>query len=239
MTFEFDRSRKGGLGVDTFYEGEASTAFLYGVPCKFDANGKLSPIAAQTDRPQGIAKYPVTTTATGGETILLQDIGWTDSIWKAYIVPQLNGVTAQTGGSTTSVIVLSDQAYAAGAWIGGQVFIKELNMFATITASTVTTGSGQPMTLSFTTAYTASGGTRVNSGVPPFAALGQVLPKVPDGLTIYATPLGLNVAAAKFDAATLSTISQAIADKTGGYFQVLEVVLSAYSNPYVRGTFTT
>lgn len=236
MSFVFERSRRGGLGVQLQYEGEPSTQFNAGAPCKFGTDGKLTPCSAQTDRPQAVNQASILTTAGGGEAPLVMDIGWTDSIWKAFITPKLNGVTAQTGGSTSTVIVLSDAAYSANDWVGGQVFIKELNMFATITASTSTSGASQNMTLTFTCAYVV--GQKYQSG-PPFAGTGQLLPKVPDGLTIYATPLGLNVAAAKLIATTFDTVSQVIADKTGGYIQIIEVVLSAYANPYVRCIFTT
>lgn len=237
MTMSFHKSRTGGRLLPVEYEMAPSITIANSIPLKFGLDGKLTPISAIADRPDAVSLADKTSTANGGEQALVGDIGFTESEWKCFITPLLNGVVAQAGGSTSTIIVLGDAAYSANDWRGGQVYIKEWNLLAIISASSACSGAGQPMTFTITSAYQPTDATISGE---PFNNLpkGALLPAAPDGKTIYATPLGRQVTAAKFHTG-FQTISQLIADRTGGYFKVMGVNLAQWRNPYVVAVVTT
>lgn len=175
-----------------------SLTLATGDPCVIDSNGKVAKTGAQTDRPAFVATGAAVSTATGGETGNFLEIGRQQFIWKMPFTPLYNGVTAASGGSTTTVKLPNSPAtYSTGDWIGGQVRCKETGEQRTITASDNPT-AGNTLTLTVT---------------QPFS-------KTTDGLTFSATPLGRKVTAGKLVTSTFDAPSQAIADLTGGNLQI-------------------
>lgn len=238
MGFSFHKSRKGGEGIQFVYEQAPSVTIADGFLCDFGTDGKLKAVASQTARPQAVLKKASTSTANGGERAETLDIGWSDTIWSVPFVPQLNGVVAQAGGSASVIRVLSDAAYNADDWKGGTVYIKELGLIATITASGAPSGAGQNLDLTITSAIKPQDAEISGMNGLFATGAGKLLSGDPVGNTIYATPLGRDVLAAKLKASTFDTISQVIADQTGGFAQIMGVGLSNYTNPFLLVCFT-
>lgn len=163
--------------------------------------GKLIKVAAQDARPEFVANETKTSTATGGEEIEVVDILRAAGIWKVGFTPMFASKTA--GSGTTTSILLSDASlnFSANDWRGGKIYCHSTGEQRTITASS-TSGSG-PYDTTFTVTQ-------------PFS-------KTSTGLIFSATPLGPDVLAAKLIATTFDTISQVIADLTGGYAQIIRV----------------
>lgn len=234
--FKFLRSRKGYLGIEEVKEFAPSKTYSAGILLEFDNAGKLVQVTSQTSRPQYVLTSDITTTANGGERGIVKDIGWGDAIWKVGFTPQINGLVAQSGGSTSVIRVLADQAYSANDFRGGRVFVKEQNKIAIITASSSAAGAGSNLDLTITSAVTPLDAS-INGMNNLFPAKGALLPADPVGSTIYATPLGTGVLASKLAATTFDSISQAIADKTGGFGQIMGVNLHDFRNPFLEVCF--
>lgn len=185
------------------FEMDASTTLTIGDLLVPTTNGKLIKVAAQTTKPEFIANETKTSTATGGETIEVVDALRGGAIWVSKFTPMFADKVAGSGSATS--IVLSDASlnFSSDDWKGGQIYCKETNEQRTITASS-TTGAG-PYVTTFTVTQ-------------PFS-------KSSTGLTFSATPLGLDVLAGKLIASTFDTLSQVIADLTGGPCQVIKVDL--------------
>lgn len=196
------KSRNGTRPWTEQYEIDASATITIGdllIPSS--TTGKIIKVAAQTARPEFVANETKTQTATGGETGETLDIMRGSGIWKVGFTPMFSSKTAGSG-STTS-IVLSDASlnFSANDWRGGKIYCHNTGETRTITASS-TSGSG-PYDTTFTVTQ-------------PFS-------QTSTGLVFSATPLGLDVTAAKLIATTFDTITQVIADLTGGYAQILGV----------------
>lgn len=227
--FQWLKSLTGASAVIRNHEMEPSLSLIDGMLLEFAATSKVQQISNVANLPIGVCAGNADSTANGGESTKVLDIGLDDSIWKCYITPKLNGVVALAGGSTSTIKVPSDAAYNANDWKGGYVYIKEMGLVAKITASDNPSGAAQPMTFTITSALKPHS---ISGESDLFPASGALLPSAPDGMTIYATPLGQTIAAAKLTS-DFKTISQLIADKTGGHAQILEVHLEARTNPYL------
>lgn len=200
-SFQFSgESRNGTKPWPRQFEMNASATITIGDLLIPTTTGKLIKVAAQDARPEFVANETKTATATGGEEIEVVDIGRAAMIWRVGFTPTVNNLLGQADGTTLIGEVIAPATYNADDYKGGKLYCKEYNETRTITASEAKT-SGNAMELTVSQPFS---GTTV-------------------GKTLSATPLGLDVLAAKLIATNYNTISQVIADLTGGYAQIIRV----------------
>lgn len=158
------------------------------------ASGKLTPAGSADTQVDFIAQE----TKVSGATDLLYPLvvaARKNARFKIGIIPLHNEVAAVSGTTTTVVIAQAD--YVGSELVGGIVYVKELNQQRVITASSATSGGNITIT--------------VNEPFTSAPAAGNKVSTVPFG--IGGDPKLL----------TKNTVDTAIANKTGGPFNVFNV----------------
>lgn len=249
LPYQYFRSLQDSRALPFSMELEVSLNLADGTPLKWSANGKLTPVSAQTDRPLFINNGVALTTAVGTQALIGTTPNQIGNGFNAQAGPGGNPTVQQTGGfsevlptqngmgiwrTTFKPVITSFVSSATGSptSIICPSSPVTLSSGALVGGTLFCATTGQQLQITASSSVTAGSALTLTT-VAPLGQPGATINA--DGMTFTATPLGRSTQNIKWSA--LSSVSAdgyvpsqlgvGSADWSGGFINIHEVDMLA------------